>query len=669
MLNKMKLGTKIALGFGSLLAIAVMLGGLAVFNMKSVQKESTVLSSEYVPEVELCHQVERNSLLTMFEIRGYGLTEEDSYYKQGMEHLADVDTYLKACDDLAARATHLVKLGPAVEKTRQAVDNYKDLLAETVEINGKLAENRKTLDASAAKYMENCNAFLASQNEAMKSEVAEGAPPEKLNERLVKITVVNDIIDVGNATRIACFKSQALRDPSLIEAADQNFGVMKEKFAELRKITRLDIDIRNIQSTEEAAASYRTAMNSLLANWLELQKVGAKRTDAAMEVLKVAQETASAGMEGTKHIAEGATDKLSTASTTMVIGLAIGVIVGIVLAVFITRSIVGPLRRIIDSLSSGSQQTASAAGQVSAASQELAEGASRQAAAIEETAASVEEMSSMTKQNASNAGQARDLSESAKSSAEKGITAMTRMSKAIDDIKQSSDSTARIIKTIDEIAFQTNLLALNAAVEAARAGEAGKGFAVVAEEVRNLAQRSAEAAKNTAEMIENSVNNADNGVAISKEVGEALAEIGEAATQVNRLVAEIASASKEQAEGIDQVNLAVGQMDQITQSNAASAEESASASEELSGQAEQLNFTVKELLTMVGGDDVGVKAQDARAAQSVFHHATQKAKALKPKSVTRVPARAPKAKKPSTVIPLDDMDFSTFEEESEMIEV
>ena len=166
------------------------------------------------------------------------------------------------------------------------------------------------------------------------------------------------------------------------------------------------------------------------------------------------------------------------------------------------------------------------------------------------------------------------------------------MSQAIDDIKTSSDETAKIIKTIDEIAFQTNLLALNAAVEAARAGEAGKGFAVVAEEVRNLAQRSAEAARNTADMIEGSVKNADNGVQISQEVGQSLQEIAEGNRKVNDLVAEIAAASAEQAQGIEQINTAVGQMDQVTQSNTASAEESSSAAEELASQAQELKGMV-----------------------------------------------------------------------------
>ncbi len=169
---------------------------------------------------------------------------------------------------------------------------------------------------------------------------------------------------------------------------------------------------------------------------------------------------------------------------------------------------------------------------------------------------------------------------------------MERMSAAIDDIQKSSEETSKIVKTIDEIAFQTNLLALNAAVEAARAGDAGKGFAVVAEEVRNLAQRSAEAAKNTADMIQEAVKNSEGGVAISQEVTEGFQEITDGIAKVNSLVAEIAAASNEQAQGIEQINTAVAQTDQVTQQNAANAEESASAAEEISAQSDELRSMV-----------------------------------------------------------------------------
>ncbi len=279
----------------------------------------------------------------------------------------------------------------------------------------------------------------------------------------------------------------------------------------------------------------------------------------------------------------------------------VGVLGALALGFFISMHITRALKQISDTLSAGAEQTAAAAGQVSSASQSLAEGASEQAAALEETGASLEEMSSMTQRNAQSASECNSLMDEAKKTVEGMTRATSEMSKTIAQIKSSSDDTAKIIKTIDEIAFQTNILALNAAVEAARAGEAGAGFAVVADEVRNLAQRCAQAAKDTAAKIEESVNSAGQGVLVAGRVSASLVETVRISGKVAELVAEIATASKEQAQGIGQVNTAVTQMDQVTQGNAASSEESASAAEELSAQAELLRETVDDLLRMVDG--------------------------------------------------------------------
>jgi methyl-accepting chemotaxis protein len=260
----------------------------------------------------------------------------------------------------------------------------------------------------------------------------------------------------------------------------------------------------------------------------------------------------------------------------------------------------------LQQVSTGTEQVSSASQQISAGSQSLAQGSSEQASSLEEVSSSLEEMSSMTKQNAQNANEAKVLAGEANNNADQGKQAMGRMSIAINKIKDSSDQTAKIVKTIDEIAMQTNLLALNAAVEAARAGEAGRGFAVVAEEVRNLAQRSAQAAKNTADMIEESVRNAEEGVLIAVDVSKSFESIAGGNKKVNDLIAEIAAASNEQAQGIDQVNNAVAQMDKVTQQNAANSEESASAAEELSSQAEELQNMVSQFqLSQQNGNAIG----------------------------------------------------------------
>ncbi len=256
-----------------------------------------------------------------------------------------------------------------------------------------------------------------------------------------------------------------------------------------------------------------------------------------------------------------------------------------------------------------SDTVASSASELSAGSQSLAQGANEQSSALQDVSSRLDSMATSTRQSADNAATAKGLADDARAATERGHDAVKRMSQAIDDIKNSSDETGKIVKTIDEIAFQTNLLALNAAVEAARAGEAGRGFAVVAEEVRNLAQRSAEAAKTTAQMIEQAVKSADRGVKLSEEVERALTEIRDGSKKVDHLVAEIAAASAEQSRGLEALNASVSELSKVTEQNSANAEQSASLAEELGSQA-------SELAERVGSFEVGEAGGDEPRGRS-----------------------------------------------------
>lgn len=266
------------------------------------------------------------------------------------------------------------------------------------------------------------------------------------------------------------------------------------------------------------------------------------------------------------------------------------------------RGISNRLNETNDALSTSTDIIKSSAALVASSSLSLADGSSEQAAAIEETSASLEELSSMTKRNADSAQQAMQAAGQARSSADTGSERMRAMQTAMQAITTSSADISKILKTIDEISFQTNILALNAAVEAARAGEAGAGFAVVAEEVRALAQRSAIAAKETALKIDDSVAKSQQGAQISTEVAKSFETIQQQVLHLDKLVGEIATASSEQSQGISQVTTAVSKMDQITQSNAASAEETSAASQDLNAQASVLSDAVHSLQKLVGAN-------------------------------------------------------------------
>ncbi|MBF0303257.1 MAG: methyl-accepting chemotaxis protein [Desulfamplus sp.] len=523
-----------------------------------------------------------------------------------------------------------------------------------------LAQTRADMDKNAAIYVINCKEFLDGQQAKLTKDMIE---------RNLKISLTNDVVDLGNDTRIKANQSQVKRDPKIMMEGEKNFDKIYDKLKELREITRNQVNIDQITAVEQAGKAYQQAMLKLLDDWTKLQDIGVKRTALGGELLKACSELAEAGMDQTTFIAKGAMDSLKRSSTIMIIGLVVALVFGIFLAFYITVSITRPIRRVIEGLTLGSQQVASASGQVSSASQSLAEGSSEQAASIEETSSSLEEMSSMTKQNSDNAAQADLLMKDANSVVAKANESMNQLTASMDDISKASDETSKIIKTIDEIAFQTNLLALNAAVEAARAGEAGAGFAVVAEEVRNLAMRSAEAAKNTANLIEGTVTKVRDGSALVKKTSEAFTQVAASSNKVGELVGEIAAASREQSTGIEQVNIAVSEMDKVIQQNAANAEESASASEEMNAQAETMNDFVNELVGLVEGNMASAGGHRTRSIAS-YKTKSKSVKALGHATLSR--SNAGKAKqlgahpkkgevRADQVIPFDDDDeFTNF---------
>lgn len=636
----MKLGVKIGLGFACLLVIAATLGIVSIWEMSSVKEESIQLTDEFVPLIDGATQIEREWQSGMFQLMGYATTENNGYLEKGRQHIAALKKKIRETKELGERSAHLVRTPKLATDIEDAILEYERLLNATVATFAKMDNNRDALDQAARQYMKNCTDYLNEQQEKLRRDIASGASAAQLSQRLNKIILGNKVISLGNSSRLAAWRSQAQREPKIIQDAQQYFTAMDVIFAELKKITSKDIDIKRIDAVHAAAGNYKGAMNDLLVNWLAVKEQGKARVPAALLALENAQTLSRTGLEATNKVATTAVSALHSASNVMVVGLIVALIIGIIIAYFITRAItvpifkgvqfaeaiaagdlsrqldvhskdeigqlaqtlngmVGKLKEVVENVKGASSNVASGSQELSASSEEMSQGATEQAAAAEEASSSMEQMAANIRQNADNAMQTEKIA--VKSSEDAKISG-----EAVSETVTAMKEIASKIGIIEEIARQTNLLALNAAIEAARAGEHGKGFAVVASEVRKLAERSQGAAAEISDLSSSSVE-------VAERAGSMLNQMVPDIQRTAELVQEIAAASKEQDTGADQVNKAIQQLDQVIQQNASASEEMASTSEELNAQAEQLQETIDFFRI----DEGGGRRQPQRIAAAV----------------------------------------------------
>lgn len=615
MLKNLKMAGKMTLGFGSVLLIVAVAVVILVINMLSVQTLAHEMDNEYLPEVEIATELERNALQTMYNMRAYSLNFSEEYLAAGFEFIAAIQEEIKKAEALSTQYPELVKLKESTAEVKKNLAEYMNLGDQTEAVVNRILELRTELDKSAAEFKAQTASFLMSQEEQYDEDLAAGKNNAALRERVRKIYLINDIIDLGNEARVNAFKAQLNVDYQVAEKAVEYLYDIDADLKELKAMTRKQQNLDEMSRIDAARLSYAAGMTEIADLYKRLEDINTRRGAAADSVLAAAQNVSAAGLSQTVDKAQQSVATIQLLMQIIAVGFTLAIIISVLIALFLTLSITRALRKGVDfaqelsegnlttelnvnqrdeigmlaealrdmkdklkevvvevrnsslMVSQGSQQLASTAEQIS-------QGATEQASTAEEVSSSMEEIGASIRQNTDNASQTEKIATKAAEDAELGGAAVL-------DAVDAMNLIAEKIKVIEEIARNTNLLSLNAAIEAARAGEHGKGFAVVASEVGKLAANSQAAANEILELANTSVQKADN-------AGEKIKDIIPDIRRTADLVQEISATSIEQNTGAEQVNQVMIQLDQVIQQNAAAAEESSSMSEELSSQAEKL---------------------------------------------------------------------------------
>ena len=408
--SNMTLGKRITMGFAIFVAITLILGIIGVVNMRSAAAGADKLANIYAPEVQVASEIFKEANQIRYDIRAFVMQDNDAALANAKKELVQLQKDLSVAQELGKKY-NLKALLEQESKATKGVNEYITTVERAEKILARKRATTTLMTDNANTFMKNAEDFLTAQNTLMKQEIQAKIDPNKLLERLEKINKIGDVIDLGNAARIAGQRAQVRRDITIIEAGVKNFENIYKLISEIRLTVARPANLEQLKAVETAAKNYEGALKSFVTILQETATESSNLVKLAGEVLNVAETVVDLGIKNTTDIAQESNESLSLASWIMIVGLIIAFILSVITAFFIIRSIVKIVTEAVKSLSEGTTQVVSASEQISSASVSLAEGASSQASSVEEVSATIEEATASNNQNADNSREASILAQ------------------------------------------------------------------------------------------------------------------------------------------------------------------------------------------------------------------------------------------------------------------